>query len=79
VQVIGDRPDRRRDDRLVERGEEHPEDQADQDGHDLPVSETARLDRGRRRRPRPLILGRRVAHPRSCGSMPGAGGRERGS
>src|SRR5207302_8674909 len=38
-QVVGDRADAGRDDRLVERGEEHAEQQPGQDGQDLPVRE----------------------------------------
>ena len=55
MQVVADRADRRRDDRLVQRGQEHAEQQARQDRHDLLVAQAARVG------------GRRAACARGCG------------
>ena len=60
VQVVADRPDRARDDRLVERGQEHAEHQPRQHGQDLPVREGLRAGVGRQLggRGRPLDVAR---------------------
>ena len=68
LQVVADGADRRGDDRLVEGGEEHAQQQADEDRQDLAVGVLAGLAGGEGRVGQ--VAGGRSAHRESSISLP---------